>query len=63
MLHIPMLIPVNMNVSGLREEQVRGREKDDVTHIYKQNPLIVFPGTGYPADQLSFLICWSLRTL
>lgn len=55
MLHIPMLIPVNMNVSGLREEQVRGR--DDMTHIYRQNPLIVFPGTGYPADKLSFVIC------
>lgn len=42
MLHIPMLIPVNMNVSGLREEQVRGREKDDVTHTYRQNLLIVY---------------------
>lgn len=61
MLHMPTLIPVNMNVSGLREDQVRA--KDDVTHIHKQNPLTVFPGTGYPADKWSFLICWSLRTL
>lgn len=55
MLHMPMVIPVNMSVSGLREEQ--GRGKDDVTPIYRQNPLIVFPGTDYPADKLTFSIC------
>lgn len=49
---LPMLIPVNMSVPGLREEQ--GRGKDDVTPIYKQNPLIVFPGTGYPAANWVF---------
>lgn len=49
---MPMLIPVNMSVSGLKEEQ--GRGKDDVTPIYRQNLPIVFPGTDYPDDKLNF---------
>ena len=49
-----------MNASALRKERVWGERKDDVTsmheltYICKQNLLIVFPHSGYPADNSVF---------
>lgn len=69
MLCITILILVNTNASGLRKEQVWWERGDDVTsmheltHICKWKLLIIFPETGYPADNLRFCLCWCLRTL